>query len=100
MDVYSRIMGIPIPKLTMPETVTRIHDVIAAKKDELYHVVTLNPEIAMSCQKDRELRGIIDEAELLTADGAGIVMVSRIRGNALPERVTGCDLLFTLSAGR
>jgi N-acetylglucosaminyldiphosphoundecaprenol N-acetyl-beta-D-mannosaminyltransferase len=42
------------------------------------------------------LRSIIDEAGLVTADGIGIVMVSRLRGGHLPERVTGCDLLFQL----
>ncbi|QHW29913.1 WecB/TagA/CpsF family glycosyltransferase [Paenibacillus rhizovicinus] len=96
MTDHSKIMGIPVPKLTMAETVARVQAVIQAKKQKLYHIVTLNPEIAMSCQQDQELRGIIDEADLLTADGIGIVMVSRMRRNPLPERVTGCDLLFEL----
>lgn len=97
-SAYSMIMGIPVPKLTMAETAANVQAVIRARQDELYHIVTLNPEIAMACQQDRELRGIIDEADLLTADGIGVVMVSRMRGNPLPERVTGCDLLFELLA--
>ncbi|MBM7564781.1 WecB/TagA/CpsF family glycosyltransferase [Paenibacillus sacheonensis] len=56
----------------------------------------MNPEIAMACRHDRQLRGIVDGADLLTADGIGIVMVSRLRRDPLPERVTGCDLLFEL----
>ncbi|MGO4699374.1 WecB/TagA/CpsF family glycosyltransferase [Paenibacillus sp. 2TAB26] len=59
-------------------------------------MVTLNPEISMSCQQNLELRSIINDAAHLTADGAGIVMVSRLKGNPLPERVTGCDLLINL----
>ncbi|NQX69168.1 WecB/TagA/CpsF family glycosyltransferase [Paenibacillus alba] len=93
---YSQIMGIPVPKITMEETVEIIDQVIVDKKAELFHVVTLNPEITMSCQHDSQLRSIIDEAGHLTADGAGIVMVSRLKGNPLPERVTGCDLLIHL----
>ena len=50
----------------------------------------------MACQKDRSLRSIIDEAGLITADGIGIVMVSRLRGGNLPERVTGYDTLLKL----
>lgn len=96
MNAYSPIMGIPVPKLTMSETITLLHDVIEEKRNDLFHVVTFNPEIAMSCQRDAELRAIVEEAGLLTADGIGIVMVSRLKGNPLPERVTGCDLLFEL----
>ena len=96
MTDYCKIMGIPVPKLTMPETVARIQGVLAERRRELFHVVTLNPEIAMSCQQDADLRGIVDEADLLTADGIGIVLVSRMRRDPLPERVTGCDLLFEL----
>lgn len=96
MENHSLIMGIPIPKITMGETVDLIDEVIAEKKTELFHVVTLNPEISMSCQQNSELRSIIKDAAHLTADGAGIVMVSRLKGNPLPERVTGCDLLINL----
>jgi N-acetylglucosaminyldiphosphoundecaprenol N-acetyl-beta-D-mannosaminyltransferase len=96
MDNYSRIMGIPVPKMTMNETVEMISGTITERKPGLFHVVTLNPEIAMSCQHDAQLRTIVDEAGMLTADGIGIVMVSRLRGNPLPERVTGCDLLMKL----
>ncbi|SDW19776.1 WecB/TagA/CpsF family glycosyltransferase [Paenibacillus sp. CF384] len=96
MKTYSRIMGIPVPKLTMKETIAIIDQVIDEHRSELFHVVTLNPEITMSCQHDTQLRNIVEEAGLLTADGMGIVMVSRLKGNPLPERVTGCDLLLQL----
>lgn len=96
MKNYSQIMGIPVPKITMDDTIHIIDKVIVEKNAELFHVVTLNPEITMSCQHDPLLRSIIDEAGHLTADGAGIVMVSRLKGNPLPERVTGCDLLINL----
>lgn len=96
METYSQIMGIPVPKLTMEDTVELIDQVLTKKSEELFHVVTLNPEITMSCQYDQQLRSIVNEAGLLTADGMGIVMVSRLKGNPLPERVTGCDLLIKL----
>ncbi|TVY11786.1 WecB/TagA/CpsF family glycosyltransferase [Paenibacillus cremeus] len=96
MDNYSNIMGIPVPQLTMRNSVELINKVIEQKPPELFHVVTLNPEIAMACQQDQQLRSILDGAGLLTADGIGIVMVSRLKGNPLPERVTGCDLLLHL----
>lgn len=96
MKNCSQIMGIPVPKITMEDTVQIIEQAITDKKAEMFHVITLNPEITMSCQHDPLLRSIIDEAGHLTADGTGIVMVSRLKGNPLPERVTGCDLLINL----
>lgn len=96
MDAVAKIMGIPFPKLTMDQTLQVLSDVVERDGSGLFHVVTGNPEIVMSCQQDRQLRSIIDEAGLLTADGIGIVMVSRMKGGHLPERVTGCDLLFKL----
>ncbi|MFD0679383.1 WecB/TagA/CpsF family glycosyltransferase [Paenibacillus sp. GCM10027630] len=67
-------MGIPVPKITMTDTIEVISKVIIERRSELFHVVTLNPEITMSCQHDQQLRSIIDDAGLLTADGIGIVM--------------------------
>lgn len=96
MDNVAKIMGISFPKLTMDETLHTLGEVIAEERSDLFHVVTGNPEIVMSCQQDAQLRSIVDEAGLVTADRIGIVMVSRLRGGQLPERVTGCDLLLKL----
>lgn len=96
MNKAAKIMGISFPKFTMDQCLQILSDVAGRKKTELFHVVTGNPEIVMSCQHDDELRGIIDRAGLITADGIGIVMISRMRGGDLPERVTGCDLLIKL----
>lgn len=96
MDTHVNILGILVPKLTMDRAIERIELTIEQDGQELCHVITLNPEIAMACQHDASLRTIVDEAGLLTADGIGIVMVSRLRGTPLPERVTGCDMLYRL----
>jgi len=89
-------MGINFPKITLDRTVEILGNVIEQSRSQLFHVITVNPEITMACQKDRSLRSIVDEAGLITADGIGIVMVSRLRGGNLPERVTGYDTLLKL----
>ncbi|MBU5210781.1 WecB/TagA/CpsF family glycosyltransferase [Heyndrickxia oleronia] len=96
MNQSAKIMGISFPKLTLNESLQILNDVVNRNKSELFHVVTGNPEIVMSYQSDQQLRKIIDEAGLVTADGIGIIMVSRIKGEQLPERVTGCDMLIRL----
>ncbi|MCW3796136.1 WecB/TagA/CpsF family glycosyltransferase [Paenibacillus sp. LS1] len=96
MSQSTNIMGIPFPNVTMDQTVAILGEVVDQGNTELFHVITGNPEIVMSCQNNASLRSIVDQAGLVTADGAGIVMVSRLRGGQLTERVTGCDLLFRL----
>lgn len=96
MENYAKVMGIRFPKITLDDSVEILSKVIEQERPELFHVVTVNPEITMAYQRDQQLRSIIDEAGLITADGIGIVMVSRLRGDPLPERVTGCDLLIKL----
>lgn len=96
MNQAAKIMGISFPKLTLNESLQILNDVVDRNKSELFHVVTGNPEIVMSYQSDQQLGKIIDEAGLITADGIGVIMVSRIKGEHLPERVTGCDMLIRL----
>lgn len=96
MEKYDKVMGVNFPKITLDRTIEILSDVILEKRSKLFHVITVNPEITMACQKDMSLRSIIDEAGLITADGIGIVMVSRLMGGHLPERVTGYDTLLKL----
>jgi N-acetylglucosaminyldiphosphoundecaprenol N-acetyl-beta-D-mannosaminyltransferase len=45
---------------------------------------------------DPELRAVIDESGLVTADGQAVVWASRVLGDPLPERVAGVDLMMRL----
>ena len=59
--------------------------------------------MAMAAQRDAGLREVIRAADLVLPDGIGIVWALRLRGAAVPERVTGVDLLnafAALAAGR
>ncbi|UNK21356.1 WecB/TagA/CpsF family glycosyltransferase [Paenibacillus sp. N3/727] len=96
MENFAKVMGIRFPKITLDRAVGIIGNQIEQSKTDLFHVITVNPEITMACQKDIMLRSIVDEAGLITAYGIGIVMISRLRGGNLPERVTGYDTLLRL----
>jgi N-acetylglucosaminyldiphosphoundecaprenol N-acetyl-beta-D-mannosaminyltransferase len=90
------ILGIPFSKLTMHETVELLSEHIRQEQPKLFHLITANPEIAIVRQTDKLLQTIIAEADLITPDGAGIVMASKRKGDPVPERVTGYDLLLRL----
>lgn len=89
------ILGIPFSKLTLEETTLQLTEHIQTSS-ALLHLMTVNPEIAMASQSDKQLRRIVAEADWITPDGIGIVLASKRLGDPIPERVTGYDLLHRL----
>jgi N-acetylglucosaminyldiphosphoundecaprenol N-acetyl-beta-D-mannosaminyltransferase len=61
-------------------------------------VVTLGVEMVMLAQRDQHFRDAVNAAELVTCDTIGLLLVSRLRGGPLRERVTGVELLGALAA--
>jgi N-acetylglucosaminyldiphosphoundecaprenol N-acetyl-beta-D-mannosaminyltransferase len=62
------------------------------------HVVTLNPEIVMAARREADLRALIDAADLVLADGVGVVLAARLRRVRGLTRVTGVDTVRALAA--
>lgn len=58
----------------------------------LHKVYTPNSEIIMAAYKDEKFREILNNAELLTADGIGVVYASKILGKPISERAAGFDI--------
>lgn len=65
MEKYAKVMGVQFPKITLDHTVEILSNVIEQNRSQLFHVITVNPEITIACQKDRSLRSIIDKQVLL-----------------------------------
>ena len=60
------------------------------------YVVTPNVDHAVMFQTDEALQKVYAEASLVLADGAPVVVASRLLRKALPERVAGSDLVPAL----
>lgn len=88
-----KILGVPFSKMNMNETVNTINSKINCSNEGIFNIITGNPEIVLQAQKDTQLQNIINEADLITPDGEGIVLASRWKGKPISERVTGVDLL-------
>jgi N-acetylglucosaminyldiphosphoundecaprenol N-acetyl-beta-D-mannosaminyltransferase len=61
--------------------------------------VCANPHSLVEAKKDPLFQQAILSADLVTPDGVGIVIASRILGGTIRERVTGSDIFWGLSAG-
>lgn len=85
------ILGVAVDSVTMREAVGRINDFLGGCSP--HTVYTPNAEILMAAQRDPELKKILGNADLLVADGAGVVLASKILRRAVPEKVSGIDLV-------
>lgn len=97
MNTHPSVLGCRLDPLTMSATLDRVGDLIdKADPGKYAHIITLNAEIAYQAYYDPALLELINRAELVTADGIGIVWGARRLGIKVPERVTGIDLMEQL----
>lgn len=61
-------------------------------------IVTPNVDILRRVLRDKESRDHVTSASIVVADGKPLVWASRFAGRPLPARVTGADLIWSLSA--
>lgn len=85
------ILGIPVDNITMNEAVEKLG--VFLKEDGTNSIYTPNAEILMAAQRDPQLRNILVNADMLVADGAGVVLASKILGRSVAEKVSGVDLI-------
>lgn len=96
MSKNVNILGIEFSNLNLKETAELIYDKVSEERNKTFHIITANPEIALDIERDEELKKISLDADLITADGIGIILASKLKRMPLPERVTGCELLMEL----
>lgn len=60
-------------------------------------IVTVNAEYVVKAQRDPEFLQVVHNADLATADGAGVLWALRRQGIGIPRRVGGSDLIWSIS---
>ena len=89
------IAGVPIDDMTMPEVLDQISEYIRAGTP--HQIATVNADFVLKAWEDPELRQILNQADLLTADGMPLVWGARLLGVHLQGRVAGADLVPALA---
>ena len=94
----ARLFGIPVARVTEAEAVERIVK-MAQQHGAPRFVATLNVDFVANAVSgwpfggNGELWGYLRNADFVTADGMPIVLLSRLLGQRIPERVTGADMV-------
>lgn len=90
------VSGLVLDALTEREVVESVRGAWAVNKGGT--IITVNLDFARAASRSDELNGLIARGTLVVADGMPLVWAARLAGDALPERVTGSSLIFSLSA--
>lgn len=84
------ILGVPFDEVNMKQATERVIDFI--KSGDFKMICTPNPEIVMSAAENPEFMAVIKRADMVVADGVGVVWAAKYLGRPLEERVSGFDL--------
>ncbi len=90
------LLGVGITKASRQEILEFIYRGLE-KLHEKYYIVTPNPELLVIADKDRDYKNILNSAKLALPDGVGVMLGARILGKPLKDRITGVDLVKSLS---
>lgn len=88
------ILGIGIDRIDSNEALRQIGQFIASGTP--HQIVTANAEIIYQASKNEKMKNVINAAQMVTADGSGVVWASRQLGQPLAQRVTGIDLVNSI----
>lgn len=92
-----RLRGVPLHALTEVQCVNHILDELDAGRGGW--VVTPNLDHTRRWQRDHDFAKLCEQATLSVADGMPLIWASRLKGQPLPERVSGSSLISSLTAG-
>ena len=88
------LFGVNIDAVNMEKAVALLKDF--CNEDRVHPVYTANSEIIMSASKDSQFKDILNAGDMVTADGAGVILAAKILGLDLPQKVSGVDLVRTM----
>jgi N-acetylglucosaminyldiphosphoundecaprenol N-acetyl-beta-D-mannosaminyltransferase len=96
MPEYLTLMGLDFAQITEAETNALVTSALDEQRGGW--ICPVNLDVLRQATVDRELKELVNSADLVVADGMPLLWASRLQGTPLPERVAGSSLISTLSA--
>ncbi len=89
-----RLMGVPIDVVSEAHAV---HNIVAAAESGQGHwTITANLDHLRRYHRQPAQKSLIDEADLVVADGMPLIWASHLAGEPLPERVAGSSMVWSI----
>ncbi len=93
-DRRMRLMGAPVGIVTEAHAVQTIIDATAEGRG--HWTITANLDHLRRYRSEATTRSLMEEADLVVADGMPLIWASRLAGRPLPERVAGSRMVWSL----
>jgi N-acetylglucosaminyldiphosphoundecaprenol N-acetyl-beta-D-mannosaminyltransferase len=90
------LLGCRFDAITEDEAVDLVFGWKEGPDRRTHHIVTVNVAILMMARDDAKLANAIDRADLVVVDGKPLVWSAKWLGAAVPEKVSGVDLMRSL----
>ncbi len=90
------ILDVKVHLVDMEQTLRILEEFIRGGGS--HHVVTLDASMCVAARQDPELQAIVQSADLVTPDSAGVLWALRRSGVRLKERVSGVEIVERLCA--
>ncbi|MFW5867388.1 MAG: WecB/TagA/CpsF family glycosyltransferase, partial [Armatimonadota bacterium] len=85
------MFNVRLHPVTMEQALARAEEFMREGRPRM--IVTSDTSAVVRAQEDEELRTIINEADLATMDGQGVVLCARMLDFPVAGRVPGCDMM-------
>jgi len=92
----TNILGVRVDLVDLPQTLQLIENFINSGRP--HQIVVVNVSKIVKAQYDNFLKKIINDADLVGADGIPVVWMSKLFKPVIPGRVNGTDLMKALVA--
>jgi len=89
-----RLLGMPLDPITLTDALEEAEHFL--EEDHPHMIVTPDASAVVRAQRDQELREIIEQADLVAPDGAGVVLAARLLNLPVNVRCAGCDMVEQL----
>ncbi|MEI6221977.1 MAG: WecB/TagA/CpsF family glycosyltransferase [bacterium] len=90
------ILSVAISEMRKDELLSLVSqrlNVLPTGKARPLVIATVNPEMIMLAQKNEKFKSVLNQADIQTADGVGVVWAAKKLFNQSIERITGSDFL-------
>ncbi|MBS5959494.1 WecB/TagA/CpsF family glycosyltransferase [Enterococcus gallinarum] len=88
------IMGIPVDCISYKKVIEDAHRYI--ENNQKMSIISVNPQIVVESKKYPEIISFIQHSTHRIPDGIGIVMISKLTGGDIKERIAGFDMMKEL----
>ncbi len=89
-----RLLGMPLDPITLADALEEAERFL--EEDHPHMIITPDASAVIRAQRDPELREIIEQADLVAPDGAGVVLAARLLNLPVNVRCAGCDMVEQL----